>query len=291
MAQQRSNKTAADSMARDGRDVKDKLVLVTGAGRGIGKRLAIGFASLGAHVAMVSRSKAELDLTHMEIQHAGGSSAKFAGSVTDREFLARTIDRASVQFSRPVSILICAAGVQGPIGPFVEAPPEAWAETIETNLNGTANTIRAALPGMISARFGKIVALTGGGVSRPRPYFSAYAASKAAIARFIESIAEELLDHNIQANCMSPGGSYTVMTDEILRAGESAGWRDLENARQVRLTGGVTADRQIALAAFLASSRSNHLTGRLIHVDDDWQKLADTEVHPESYTLRRNVKS
>jgi len=94
----------------------------------------------------------------------------------------------------------------------------------------------------------------------------------------------------VQVNAMSPGGSYTHMTDEILRAGERAGWKDQQDALQVRLTGGVPPEKQVALALFLASERSNHISGKLIHVNDDWKRLERDSLHPELYTLRRVQK-
>ena len=265
-------------------------MLVTGAGRGIGKRIALGFAAHGAHVAMVARSRAELDLAHLEIQHSGGSSLRMAGDVRDREFLAESVNRASVHFARPISILICAAGIQGPIGPLAESECNAWWSVIETNLGGTVNACRAVLPRMIKERSGKIIALTGGGVGSARPYFSAYAASKTAIARFVESLALEVAHENIQVNCMSPGGTYTAMTDEILQAGDRAGQVDLERARQVRQSGGIPPEDQLKLALFLASSNSNHVTGRLIHVRDDLDKIKHAKLSEDAYTLRRLVK-
>ncbi len=161
--------------------VKDKVILITGAGRGIGKRLALGFAAEGAHVALVARSRAELDLANLEIQHSGGSSARFPGDVRDREFLKEAVNRIGVQFNRPVEILICAAGVQGPIGPVATTDPAQWWETMEINFGGVVNACRAVLPSMIAARSGKIIALTGGGAARPRPFFAGYASSKAAV--------------------------------------------------------------------------------------------------------------
>ncbi|HEV8147041.1 MAG TPA: SDR family oxidoreductase [Bryobacteraceae bacterium] len=261
-------------------------VLVTGAGRGIGKRLAIGFAARGAFVGLLARSKAELDLCHLEIQHAGGAALRLRTDVNDYEQLCASVDRVRVDCG-PVQVLICAAGVQGPIGPFAETTPKAWAEVVNTNLLGVMNACRAVLPHMIKRRSGKIVVLTGGGATVARPNFAAYAAIKAAIARFVESVAEEVSDHNVQLNCMSPGGTYTHMTDQILSAGERAGWREIEDAQQVRLTGGVHPDKQIELAAWLASEESNHISGRLVHVDDDWKKLRKSGVNPELYTLRR----
>lgn len=272
------------------RKLKGKVVLITGAGRGIGKRLAIGFANAGARVALLARSKAELDLVNLEIEHTGGTSLRLRADVRDYEQLAAAVDRLKSNFGR-LDILVCAAAIQGPIGPFTENPAQAWLDTINTNLIGAVNSARAVLPLLSSKRSGKIIFLGGGGIADPRPNFSAYAASKAALARFSETLAEELREQNIQVNVMSPGGAYTHMTDEILNAGDKAPLREQERALQVRMTGGVAAEKQIELALFLASEDSNHLSGKLIHVNDDWKRLEHTSVGPDVYTVRRIQRS
>jgi 3-oxoacyl-[acyl-carrier protein] reductase len=261
-------------------------VLVTGAGRGIGKRLAIGFAARGAKVGLLARSKAEIDLCHLEIGHAGGSASKILADVRDYERMTAVMHQMRIDLGG-IDVLVCAAAVQGPIGPFVETHPKAWQETLETNLTGVMNCCRAVLPQMIERRSGKIIVITGGGARQARPNFSLYAATKTALVRFVESVAEEVSAHNVQINCLSPGGSYTHMTDQILAAGERAGWREIEDAQQVRMTGGVAPERQVELAVFLASEQSNHITGRLLHVEDNWKKLKNSSVNPELYTLRR----
>src|SRR5205085_10123182 len=154
-------------------------VLVTGAGRGIGKRLAIGFATAGARVGLLARSKAELDLAHLEIEHAGGVALRIRADVTDFEQMCAAVDRMRVQYGG-VHVLVCAAAVQGPIGPFFETLPKPWADAVHTNLVGVMNSCRAVLPHMVQRRSGKIIILSGGGAVLPRPNFSAYAASKAA---------------------------------------------------------------------------------------------------------------
>ncbi len=266
--------------------IKDTAVLVTGAGRGIGKRLAIGFAARGARVGLLARSKAELDLCHLEIQDGGGASLRIRADVRDYEQMMAAVDRMRVHFG-PIHTLICAAAIQGPIGPLAETQPKLWAETIQTNLIGVMNSCRAVLPQMIEKRSGKLIILAGRGATSPRPNFAAYAAAKAGAVRLVETIAEEVRDHNVQVNCMTPGEAYTHMTDEILRADERAGWKELEEAREVRMTGGIAPDKQLELALFLASEQSNHITGKLIHVNDDWKRLRNATVHPEIYTLRR----
>jgi 3-oxoacyl-[acyl-carrier protein] reductase len=262
-------------------------VLVTGAGRGIGKRLAIGFATAGNRVALLARSKAELDLAHLEIEHAGGNALRIRADISDYEQISAGVERMRVHFNAPVQVLICAAAIQGPIGPFVESSPKLWHEVVQTNLIGVMNACRAALPGMIERRSGKIIVLACGGAFTARPNFAMYAATKSAVARFVESVAEEVRDHNIQVNCISPGDTYTHMTDQILAAGERAGWREAEHAQETRLTGGTSPEKQMELALFLASAQSNHISGRLIGVMDDWKKLKSGTAKPELFTLRR----
>jgi len=265
-------------------------VLVTGAGRGIGKRLAIGFAKRGASVGLLARSKAELDLCHLEIQHAGGNALRIRADVSDYEQVTAALERVRVQFGGNVQILICAAATQTPIGHFAETNPKTWSEAIQTNIVGVMNACRAALPQMMEHRAGKIIVLTGGPATQARPNFAVYAATKAAVVTFVESVAEEVRDHNVQINCMSTGAAYTHMTDQILTAGDRAGWREVEEAEQTRTTGGVSAEKQIELAAFLASDQSNHISGRLVHVLDDWKKLREGTIKPDLFTVRRVLK-
>jgi len=265
---------------------KNKSALITGAGRGIGKRLAIGLAQQGAKVGLVARSKAELELTQLEIEHAGGAALRLRADVRTYAQVKAAVDRMRAQLGE-IDIVICAAGIQGPIGPLWEVSPKAWTGAIETNLVGVMNTCRAALPHMVERRHGKILILGGGGTMRARSNFSAYAASKAALVRLTETIAEEVRDFNIQVNCMGPGPTYTHMTDVVLKAGEKAGWKDSEQAMSTRMTGGTAPEKQIELALFLASEEANHISGKLIHIRDDWKRLAKADLHPELYTLRR----
>jgi len=268
----------------------EKSVLITGAGRGIGKRLALGFAQAGARLGLLARSQAELDMAKLEIEQAKGNALRIRADVRDLEQVMAAVDRMRVVFGG-VDALICAAGIQGPIGPLLSSTPRAWNETIEINLLGVVNSCRAALPGMVERRAGKIIAIAGPGSGHARPNFSASAASKAAVARFVECLAEEVRDHNVQVNAMSPGGSYTHMTDEILSAGEAmAGPKEIESAGEVRLTGGEPPEKQIQLALFLVSERSNHISGKLLHVNDDWKRYERENMRPELFTLRRVQK-
>jgi len=268
----------------------DHNVLVTGAGRGIGKRLAMGFASEGASLGLLARSKPELDLARLEIEHAGSRAVSLVADVRDYAAIESSAGRMLTEFGG-IDILVCAAAMQGPIGPLSETDPRTWADTVSTDLIGVMHCCRAVLSDMIARRRGKIIVVSGGGAAYARPNFTAYAASKTAVARLVESLAEEVREHNIQVNCMAPGGTFTNMTDEILRAGERAGWKEQEDAEQIRRSGGVQPEKQIQLALFLASQRSNHISGKLIHVKDDWRKLEHKNLNPDMFTLRRIQKA
>ena len=263
--------------------------MITGAGRGIGKRLAMGFARAGARVGLLARSQPELDLAKLEIEHAGGVTLRIRADVRDFEQMSAAVDRMQVVFGGTY-VLICSAGVLGPIGPLAGIRMPAWKEALETNLMGVVYACRAVLPAMIERRNGKIIVLAGGGSNAPRPWITAHAAAKAAVVRLVESVAEEIRDYNIQINCMDPGNSYTAMTDEILRSEQLAGTREAEEAQRIRITGGTPPEKQIQMALFLASPESNHISGKLLSATDDPRKLRHQNMHDDAYTLRRQVK-
>ncbi len=263
--------------------------MITGAGRGIGKRLAIGFARAGFRVGLLGRSQGELDVTKLEIEDAGGVAVRLRADVCQYDQIVAAVDKMNSLWGG-VHALVANAAVQGPIGPFAETRPKDWQEVLDTNILGTMNCCRAVLPQMMQRRGGKIVVISGTGAATPRANFSLYAASKAAVVRFVESVAEEVRDQNVQINAMFPGQTYTSMTDEILTAGVRAGSAEIEQSEQVRLTGGILPEKQTQLALFLTSERSNHVTGKLIYVQDDWKKLEQENGRPEAFTLRRHMR-
>jgi len=268
-------------------EFRKKNILVIGAGRGIGKRIALGFARKGARIALVGRSKAEIDLAHIEIEQAGGNALRIRADVTDPEQLVLAVNRAHVTFGAPLDIMVCAAGIAGPLQPFLQTNIKAWTETIQVNLLGVVNACRAVLPSMIEKRAGKIIALVCDSDAPPKLNFSAYTTSKTAIVRFVEALAAEVADHNVQINCFDPGPAYTNLTDEIIRAESRLEAPVVAAAKETRRTGGVSADLQLAMITFLASEQSNHITGKLIHVTEDWNKLKNATLRSDAFTLRR----
>jgi 3-oxoacyl-[acyl-carrier protein] reductase len=268
-------------------EFRKKNILVIGAGRGIGKRIALGFARHGARLALVGRSKAEIDLAHIEIEQAGGNALRIRADVTDPEQLVLAVNRARVTFGAPLDVMVCAAGVAGPLQPFLQTNIKAWTETIQVNLLGVVNSCHAVLPSMIEKRGGKIIALACDSDATPKLNFSAYSTSKTAIVRFVEALAAEVADHNVQINCFDPGPAYTNLTDEIIRAESRLEAPVVAAAKETRRTGGVAAELQLSMVTFLASEQSNHITGKLIHVTDDWNKLKNATLRSDALTLRR----
>ena len=268
-----------------------QVAIVTGAGRGIGQAIALALAGEGASTVLVSRTLSEIEGTAAQVQTLGAQALAIQADVSNRDDVARVVDQA-IQAFGTVDILVNNAGVQGPIGPLVENDADAWIQTVMINLVGTFLCCQAVLPVMIRQRRGRIINLSGGGATGPRPNFSAYAASKAAVVRLTETLAEEVKPYNIQVNAIAPGAAATRMQNEIIAAGDAAGEQALADAQRVLESGGTPLDRPAALAVFLASDDSDGLTGKLIAAPyDGWQswdaeRIAELMSAPW-FTLRR----
>jgi 3-oxoacyl-[acyl-carrier protein] reductase len=269
--------------------LKGKIAIVTGGGCGIGKAIALAFAREGADLLVASRTLSEVEATAAEARRVGCRALALRADVSCQDNVDGLIAAARKEFRR-VDVLVNNASIYGPIGPLVDNDPERWLETIKINLFGLFLCTRAVLPFMMRQGSGKIINLSGGGASAARPYFTAYAASKTAVARLTESVAQEVKEYNIQVNAIAPGPAYTRLTEQVLAAGEAAGAKDLADARRIKAAGG-SSEKATALAVFLASAESNGLTGRLISATwDDWQDMQariSEIISSELYTLRR----
>jgi NAD(P)-dependent dehydrogenase (short-subunit alcohol dehydrogenase family) len=192
-----------------------------------------------------------------------------------------------------LTILVNNAGVYGPKGTVDGVDWQEWAHAVEINLFGSVLPARALVPHFKRQRYGKIVQLSGGGATNPLPGLSAYAASKAAVVRFAETLAEELRHYNVDVNAVAPGALNTRMLDEVLAAGpERVGQGFYERAREQQRSGGAPLERGAALTAFLASEASDGITGKLLSaVWDPWCDLTRhrDDLDSDVYTLRRVV--
>jgi len=247
--------------------------LVTGASRGLGLAISKNFKKNGA--AIVGSSISGMHNTLI-------SDVKNTSSMKNLVLHATTI-------MGDINTLVCSAGIYGPIGSTETNNWDEWKAAIEINLYGVVLACRYVIPELKRKKSGKIIIISGGGATKAMPNFSAYAASKAAVVRYAETLAEELRDYNIQVNCVAPGSLNTVFMETAIIAGPNKTGQDFyDRMLKQKEEGGDSIENAAELVAFLASNKSDHITGKLISaVWDDWKSLDGKILEPNMYTLRR----
>jgi 3-oxoacyl-[acyl-carrier protein] reductase len=270
--------------------------VITGANQGLGRAIAAAFVDAGADVMLVARGADLLEQVRDELAPAAATGRRvvaLAGDVSRPECGAEVARRVR-EFPPGPTVLVNNAGIYGPMGPLEEVDWAEWVRAVEVNLFGTVLMSRAVTPLMRARGYGKIINLSGGGATTPLPRISAYAASKAAVVRLTETLAEELRDCNVDVNAIAPGALNTRLLDQVLRAGpERVGREFYERSRAQQVGGGAPLEKAAALAVFLASADSDGITGRLLSaLWDDWAGLParrERLAHSDVYTLRRIV--
>jgi NAD(P)-dependent dehydrogenase (short-subunit alcohol dehydrogenase family) len=273
-----------------------RTAIVTGASVGLGYAIARAFVAEGANVVICGRNQGSLQQAHTSLSALalpGQQVLMFCCDVS-REPQVNDLIHGALELLGSIQILVNNAGVQGPIGRTEEVSLEDWRRTFEINLYGVLFTCRALIPHLRRQGYGKILNLSGGGAASPRPFFSAYAASKAAVVRLTENLAEEVRLAHIDVNAIAPGALNTQMLGETLAAGpELAGEGQFAQALKQKEDGGSSVERAAALCVYLASSASDGITGRLISAPwDPWPTLHERTAELGSsdiYTLRRIV--
>jgi NAD(P)-dependent dehydrogenase (short-subunit alcohol dehydrogenase family) len=247
--------------------LEGRVAIITGASQGLGEEIARHFVSEGASVLLCARSETALKAVEGRLSTATGQGQRVLARVADVSNpvnMDHIFAEALGAFGR-VDILVNNAGVYGPIGPTHEVDWDAWVNAIKTNLLGVVYACRVATPIMINQKFGKIINLSGGGATNPLPRMTSYAASKAAVVRFTESLAHDLKPHGIDVNAIAPGALNTRLLDEVLVAGpEAVGEGFYERMVKVKREGGTPLSCGAELVVYLASDASNGITGRLI---------------------------
>ena len=270
-------------------NLENKVAIITGGARGIGKAVAISFIQEGAKVIIVARTKKEVRATEKKLRKLSSKAVGIVADISKKRGVEKVVKKTLENF-QTIDILVNCAGVQKPIGKFWQIDIVKWQENININLIGTALCCQLVLPIMIKNKKGKIINFSGGGATSPRPNFSAYACAKTAIVRLTEIIALEVKKYNIDVNAIAPGAVNTRMLEEVIEAGKKAG-EELAEALKRNKAGGTPPELAAELAVFLASEESNGLTGKLISaVWDRWKdfKKIKKQLNSSSlYTLRR----
>jgi NAD(P)-dependent dehydrogenase (short-subunit alcohol dehydrogenase family) len=266
--------------------------VVAGAGRGIGAEVARALAREGACLVLAARTISELDGVVNETKAFNVDACAVQADVSNHLEADRVVRTALARYGR-IDVLVDAAGIYGPIGRFWESDLEEWKRATEINLYGLLHLCHAAIPHMIEGGSGSIIAFSGGGATAPLPRFSAYGSTKAAVVRFVETIAEELRSTGVRVNAIAPGLVDTRLQDSVLAAREYAGdlFAKIQSLRD-RGEGAVDPAVPAALAVFLASDESAGLTGRLISAPhDEWvtwdASRLEAIMELPWYTLRR----
>ena len=275
-----------------------RTAIITGASQGLGREISKKFVEAGASVMLCARNYELLEEIEQEFHSLLVEDQKIfikKCDVSSQYEVQALVNDTFEKFDR-CQILVNNAGIYGPKGTVENQDWEEWKKTIEINLYGSVLMCRALIPHLKKQKYGKIIQLSGGGATKPLPNFSVYAASKAAIVRFSETLAEELRSFGIDVNSIAPGALNTKMLQEVLDSGpEKVGNVFYENALKQKINGGTPLKFGADLVVFLASSVSDGITGKLISAP--WDKWNDWPEHLEElrisdvYSLRRIVGS
>jgi NAD(P)-dependent dehydrogenase (short-subunit alcohol dehydrogenase family) len=257
-------------------DLTSRTALVTGAGRGLGRAMALRLAADGARVAVLARSAPEVRETAELIGAAGGRAHALVADVTDAAAVERAFDDAE-QALGPLDVVVNNAGHGGTPGPIWSCDPDDWWRTQEVNVRGTLLGLRAALARMVPRGAGRVVNVSSRAGNTAIPFASAYVTSKTAVTRLTEVAALEARPHGVFVFAIEPGTVRTAMTEELLTSEAGRTWlpwyrATFDEGRDASPEEGAT------LVARLAAGHADVLTGRLVSRAHDLDALvADAE--------------
>jgi len=276
--------------------LKNKVAIITGASQGLGLEIAKKYVSAGANLMLCARNEALLSNALIEVKKLAASDQIILAQYVDvsKEEDVSSLVGLTLNQLGGCHILVNNAGIYGPKGDLESIDWLQWVKAIEINLYGSVLMCRELMPYFKKQHYGKVIQLSGGGATNPLPKISAYAASKAAIVRFSETLAEEVRGLGIDVNSIAPGALNTRMLDEVLDAGPGLVGEDFyERSLKQKEVGGSSIDRAAQLALFLASPRSDGITGKLISAAwdnwEDWPNHLEELSRTDAYTLRRIV--
>jgi NAD(P)-dependent dehydrogenase (short-subunit alcohol dehydrogenase family) len=206
------------------------VAVVTGAGRGIGREIALALVGAGADVVLAGRDPSTLEATAEVAAGAGAATLCVRTDVTSEEDVA-ALGRASLERFGAVDVLVANSGVGGPSGPLWELDREAWDETFAVNVTGVFLSVRAFLPSMLDRRRGSIAVI--GSMTGKRPLWgrTPYAASKLSLVGLVRTLAVETAPSGVRVNLVSPGPVEGERMDWVFRAQAEGRGISVEEAR------------------------------------------------------------
>ena len=252
--------------------LSEKVAVITGGGRGIGRAIALKFAGEGAAIVVAARTKSEIEAVAGEVRKSGGRAAAVAADVADEKHCERLIREAESQFAR-VDILVNNAGEYGPVKPVEEISPAEWDRVIAVHLRGAYLLTRLVLPGMYARGSGVILNISSLSAKSAFGWGSPYAAAKSGMLGLTRVAAAEAARKGVRVNAICPGPvTETKMSKHL---GQTLADR-LGVSKEEQLKGflntilqgrGQTANEIAAAALFLCSDQASAVTGQALNVD------------------------
>jgi NAD(P)-dependent dehydrogenase (short-subunit alcohol dehydrogenase family) len=251
--------------------LENRLAFITGGGRGIGRAIALAFASEGASIAVAARTHEQVEAVAREVSQLGLDSLAIKCDVENTAWVAEAFDQVRAHFGRGPDIVVNNAGI-AETALFVKSDERMWERHLNVNLGGTFRCTHAALPEMLERRWGRVINIASIAGKVGAPYISAYAASKHGVLGLTRSLALEVAANGITVNAICPGYVDTDMTARgiqniVARTGKSVDEASETINRMSPQNRMVTAEEVAALALLLASEDGRGINGQAINVD------------------------
>lgn len=252
----------------------DRVAVVTGANRGLGRAVALAFARSGMRVAATARDPESLSCTVEEIESAGGECWALPCDVADEDSVARLaaeVGARAADHGATLHTVVANAGVAGPTAPMHEVTLAEWRSCLATDLDGVFLTFRAFIPALIESRGGSLIAISSMTGKRPLHGRTPYASAKMGVLGLVRSLATELGPYDVRVNAVCPGGIAGPRIDAVIA--EQAANRGIdESEARATFTAASPMDRLVsaeevaATCAFLASDAATGITGEDVNV-------------------------
>ncbi len=258
------------------RNLKDRVAIVTGAAKGMGREICLALAAAGTHLALAAREGAPLERVAREVESLGRRAMVQPTDVTDEVAVKTLVELTLATLGGRIDILVNAAGITGPIEtPVWEIEEKDWDTVLAANVKGTFLPTKHVLPTMIAQRYGKIVNISGTSGLRGYKNRAAYSSSKWALRGFTRTVALEVGPYNVNVNALHPGIVGGDRMDKLCREkARKRGWTPeqvyQEYVEEMALRRVTTAQDIADAVCFLASDDSRNMTGQSVTVDGGW---------------------